>query len=53
MRRAQGRSASIASGQYRDLGVLRVMTLLRESAKHDGALASLADDARAAGVDLA
>jgi F420-dependent oxidoreductase-like protein len=40
-------------GQYRDLGASRVMTLLRESAKRDGALESLADDARAAGVELA
>jgi F420-dependent oxidoreductase-like protein len=40
-------------GQYRDLGVSRVMTLLRESAKQDDALPSLAADARAAGVELA
>jgi hypothetical protein len=40
-------------GQYRDHGVSRVMTLLRESANQDDALASLADDARAAGVELA
>jgi len=40
-------------GQYRDLGVSRVMTLLRASAKEDEALRSLADDARAAGVELA
>jgi F420-dependent oxidoreductase-like protein len=40
-------------GQYGDLGVSRVMTLLRESTKQDDALASLAADARAAGVELA
>ncbi|HEV2006323.1 MAG TPA: LLM class flavin-dependent oxidoreductase, partial [Candidatus Limnocylindrales bacterium] len=40
-------------GQYRDLGVARVMTLLRESAKQDEALPSLAEDARASGVELA
>jgi F420-dependent oxidoreductase-like protein len=40
-------------GQYRDLGVSRVMTLLRESASRDDALSALANDARAAGVELA
>jgi F420-dependent oxidoreductase-like protein len=40
-------------GRYGDLGVSRVMTLLRESATKDDVLASLADDARAAGVELA
>ena len=38
---------------YRDAGVSRVMGLLRASAKTDEALASLAEDARAAGVALA
>jgi F420-dependent oxidoreductase-like protein len=38
---------------YADLGLSRVMGLLRASAEDDDALASLADDARAAGVELA
>ena len=37
---------------YADLGLGRVMGLLRSSAEHDDALDSLADDARAAGVEL-
>jgi alkanesulfonate monooxygenase SsuD/methylene tetrahydromethanopterin reductase-like flavin-dependent oxidoreductase (luciferase family) len=40
-------------GQYRELGVSRVMSLIRESTTSDEALASLAEDARAAGVELA
>ena len=40
-------------GGYRDVGVDRVMTLIRASATSDDALASFADDARAAGVELA
>ena len=35
-----------------DLGISRVMGLLRASAEDDDALASLAEDARAAGVGL-
>ncbi len=35
---------------YAELGVARVMTLLRDSADDDGALERLAADARAAGV---
>jgi hypothetical protein len=38
---------------FADAGVSRVMGLLRASAKTDEALASLAEDARAAGVSLA
>ena len=38
---------------YADLGVSRVMGLLRSSADDDAALEELAEDARAAGVDLA
>jgi len=40
-------------GAYADLGVSRVMTLLRESAGSDEALDRLAEDARAAGVEFA
>ena len=38
---------------YVELGVSRVMTLAQSSADSDEALESLADDARAAGIDLA
>ncbi|HEV8490224.1 MAG TPA: TIGR03560 family F420-dependent LLM class oxidoreductase [Candidatus Limnocylindrales bacterium] len=38
---------------YGDLGVKRVMTLLRASATSDEALESLAEDARKAGVEMA
>ena len=38
---------------YRDVGVDRVMTLIRASATSDDALASFAEDARAAEVELA
>jgi F420-dependent oxidoreductase-like protein len=38
---------------YRDLGVDRVMTLVKSSATDDEALESLAQDARQAGVELA
>ena len=37
---------------YRDLGVSRVMSLLRDSAKTDEALESLVEDARRAGVEF-
>src|SRR5450759_2005944 len=37
---------------YRDLGVSRVMGLVRESARSDEALESLVEDARAAGVEF-
>jgi F420-dependent oxidoreductase-like protein len=37
---------------YREAGVSRVMALVQESARSDEALASLAADARAAGVEL-
>jgi F420-dependent oxidoreductase-like protein len=37
---------------YRDLGVSRVMTIVRRSVDGDEALESLADDCRAAGADL-
>jgi len=39
--------------RYRDLGVSRVMTLLRDSVSSDESLASLAEDARAAGLEIA
>ncbi len=38
---------------YREVGVDRVITLIRASATSDDALASFADDVRAAGVELA
>jgi F420-dependent oxidoreductase-like protein len=38
---------------YRELGVRRVMGLVRESARSDEALESLVEDARAAGVEFA
>ncbi|HEX8025339.1 MAG TPA: TIGR03560 family F420-dependent LLM class oxidoreductase [Candidatus Limnocylindrales bacterium] len=40
-------------GAYADLGVARIMTLLRESAEGDEPLERLVEDARAAGVELA
>jgi F420-dependent oxidoreductase-like protein len=40
-------------GAYRDLGVHRIMTLIRASVTSDDALASFAEDARAAGAELA
>jgi len=40
-------------GAYRELGVSRVMGLVRDSATTDDALESLVEDARAAGVELA
>ena len=38
---------------YAELGVSRLIGLVRSSAEDDGALAALAADARAAGVELA
>jgi F420-dependent oxidoreductase-like protein len=38
---------------YREMGVSRVMGLVRESARTDDALDSLVEDARAAGIELA
>ncbi len=38
---------------YREVGVSRVMTILDESTRSDGALEALAADARAAGLELA
>jgi F420-dependent oxidoreductase-like protein len=49
----QGRARIDRLASYREAGVSRVMGLLRASAKSDEALDSLAEDARAAGVDLA
>ena len=40
-------------GAFRELGVSRVMTLRRDSADSDEPLQRLAEEARAAGVDLA
>ena len=37
---------------YRELGVSRVMGLVRDSARSDEALESLAEDARAAGIEM-
>ena len=48
-----GAPGSIAWPAYREAGVSRVMGLVRASAATDEALESLAEDARAAGVDLA
>ncbi len=42
-----------ALGRYAELGISRVMTLVRDSAASDEALVSLAEDARAAGVEMA
>ncbi len=39
-------------GAYRETGVDRVMTMIRASTKSDEALASFADDVRAAGAEL-
>ncbi len=39
-------------GAYADLGVSRVIAMIRESAGSDEALAAWADDARAAGVEM-
>jgi alkanesulfonate monooxygenase SsuD/methylene tetrahydromethanopterin reductase-like flavin-dependent oxidoreductase (luciferase family) len=50
---AAGQERVDVLGEYRDLGVSRVMTLVREAANQDGALVSLAQDARAAGIELA
>jgi F420-dependent oxidoreductase-like protein len=49
----QGRARIDRLASYREAGVSRVMGLLRASAKSDEALESLAEDARAAGVELA
>ena len=38
---------------YRELGVSRVIGLVRDSAANDDALESLVEDARAAGAELA
>ena len=40
-------------GAYRELGIRRIMTLVRDSAESDEALAAFAEDCRAAGADLA
>ena len=45
------RSALLAA--YREVGVDRVMAIVRSSVRDDGALESLADDARDAGLELA
>jgi alkanesulfonate monooxygenase SsuD/methylene tetrahydromethanopterin reductase-like flavin-dependent oxidoreductase (luciferase family) len=37
---------------FREVGVARVMTILDESTRSDGALEALASDARAAGMEL-
>jgi F420-dependent oxidoreductase-like protein len=49
---APGRARVDQLAGYRDVGVERVMTLIRASATSDDALASFAEDARAAGVEL-
>ena len=48
-----GRARVEQLAAYREVGVSRVMTLLRASATSDDALESLAADARAAGVEMA
>jgi F420-dependent oxidoreductase-like protein len=50
---APGRERVDLLGEYARLGVSRVMELLRESASADEALEGLAEDARAAGIDMA
>jgi F420-dependent oxidoreductase-like protein len=50
---APGRERVDRLAGYRDAGVSRVMTLVQESATSDEALESLAEDARAAGVEMA
>jgi F420-dependent oxidoreductase-like protein len=47
-----GQARSDHFGRYRDLGVSRVMELLRESADSDEALQRYAEDARAAGLEM-
>ena len=49
----QGQERVDRLGAYRELGVSRVMTLLRATAREDEALVRLAEDARAAGVAFA
>ena len=48
-----GQARTDLLGAYRELGVSRVMGLLRASVDSDDALPSWADDARAAGAELA
>ena len=51
--RSPGDGRQALLGGYAELGVSRVMGLLQASADADDALGSLADDARAVGVELA
>ena len=47
------RSGSALLAAYREVGVDRVMAIVRSSVRDDGALESLANDARDAGLELA
>ena len=51
--RVEGQARIDLLAGYRDVGVDRVMTIVRSSATSDDALESLARDARAAGLELA
>ena len=51
--RVEGQPRIDLLGGYREVGVSRVMTIVRSSATSDEALESLAQDARAAGLELA
>ncbi len=48
-----GRERQDLVAAYRDLGVSRIMTLVRDAAESDEALALFAEDCRAAGAELA
>jgi F420-dependent oxidoreductase-like protein len=50
---APGQARVDQIGGYRDVGVDRIMTLIRASTTSDEGLASFAEDARAAGAELA
>jgi alkanesulfonate monooxygenase SsuD/methylene tetrahydromethanopterin reductase-like flavin-dependent oxidoreductase (luciferase family) len=50
--RTSGQARVDLLGAYRDLGVSRVMTLIRAAAETDAALESFAEDVAAAGCDL-
>ncbi len=49
---ATGRERADLLGAYRELGISRVIGMIRESVDSDEALASYADDARAGGAEL-
>ena len=51
--RAEGQARVDLLAGYREAGIARVMTIVTSSTRTDDALESLADDARAAGLELA